>query len=239
MPNYVDLGARLLALRKMAFPSADKALSYCRSLGMPGLRAKKVTRGRLFYEVGDEIRTVHILIHGISNVIVHSFDGTTFTLYENDGFTMCGLSETFSGDMRFGATIRAKTDCCVLEIAVAPFLAAVQHDVVLANIVIGSLAQQLYFNLETNSRKVLVSKEESLVVYLYQHSRGALPLRLRTTRPALAGMLGINLRTLYRYTDKLVAAGALSLERGKLCITQENHVQLEKLYQQIMKKMAK
>ena len=57
MPNYVDLGARLLALRKMAFPSADKALSYCRSLGMPGLRAKKVTRGRLFYEVGDEIRT--------------------------------------------------------------------------------------------------------------------------------------------------------------------------------------
>ena len=225
MPNYVDLGARLLALRKMAFPSADKALSYCRSLGMPGLRAKKVTRGRLFYEVGDEIRTVHILIHGISN--------------ENEGFTMYGLSETFSGDMRFGATIRAKTDCCVLEIAVAPFLAAVQHDVVLANIVIGSLAQQLYFNLETNSRKVLVSKEESLVVYLYQHSRGALQLRLRTTRPALAGMLGINLRTLYRYTDKLVAAGALSLERGKLCITQENHIQLEKLYQQIMKKMAK
>ena len=52
-------------------------------------------------------------------------------------------------------------------------------------------------------------------------------------------MLGINLRTLYRYTDKLVAAGALSLERGKLCITQENHIQLEKLYQQIMKKMAK
>ena len=86
---------------------------------------------------------------------------------------------------------------------------------------------------------MLVSKEESLVVYLYQHSRGALPLRLRTTRPALAGMLGINLRTLYRYTDKLVAAGALSLERGKLCITQENHIQLEKLYQQIMKKMAK
>ena len=135
MPNYVDLGARLLALRKMTFPSADKALSYCRSLGVPGLRAKKVAHGRLFYEVGDEIRTVHILIHGISNVIVHSFDGTTFTLYENDGFTMYGLSETFSGDTRFGATIRAKTDCCVLEIAVAPFLAAVQHDVVLANIV--------------------------------------------------------------------------------------------------------
>ena len=152
---------------------------------------------------------------------------------------MYGLSETFSGDTRFGATIRAKTDCCVLEIAVAPFLAAVQHDVVLANIVIGSLAQQLYFNLETSSRKVLVSKEESLVVYLYQHSRGALPLRLRTTRPALAGMLGINLRTLYRYTDKLVAAGALSLDRGKPCITQENHIQLEKLYQQIMKKLAK
>ena len=189
--------------------------------------------------MGDEIRTVHILIHGISNVIVHSFDGTTFTLYENDGFTMYGLSETFSGDTRFGATIRAKTDCCVLEIAVAPFLAAVQHDVVLANIVIGSLAQQLYSNLETSSRKVLVSKEESLVVYLYQHSRGALPLRLRTTRPALAGMLGINLRTLYRYTDKLVAAGALSLDRGKPCITQENHIQLEKLYQQIMKKLAK
>ena len=98
MPNYVDLGARLLALRKMTFPSADKALSYCRSLGVPGLRAKKVAHGRLFYEVGDEIRTVHILIHGISNVIVHSFDGTTFTLYENDGFTMYGLSETFSGD---------------------------------------------------------------------------------------------------------------------------------------------
>lgn len=97
MPNYVDLGARLLALRKMTFPSADKALSYCRSLGVPGLRAKKVAHGRLFYEVGDEIRTVHILIHGISNVIVHSFDGTTFTLYENDGFTMYGLSETFSG----------------------------------------------------------------------------------------------------------------------------------------------
>lgn len=239
MPNYVDLGARLLALRKMAFPSADKALSYCRSLGVPGLRAKKVAHGRLFYEVGDEIRTVHILIHGISNVVVHSFDGTTFTLYENDGFTMYGLSETFSGDTRFGATIRAKTDCCVLEIAVTPFLAAVQHDVVLANIVIGSLAQQLYFNLETSSRKVLVSKEESLVVYLYQHRRGALPLRLRTTRPALAGMLGINLRTLYRYTDKLVAAGALSLDRGKPCITQENHIQLEKLYQQIMKKLAK
>ena len=89
MPNYVDLGARLLALRKMTFPSADKALSYCRSLGVPGLRAKKVAHGRLFYEVGDEIRTVHILIHGISNVIVHSFDGTTFTLYENDGFTAC------------------------------------------------------------------------------------------------------------------------------------------------------
>ena len=86
---------------------------------------------------------------------------------------------------------------------------------------------------------MLVSKEESLVVYLYQHIRGALPLRLRTTRPALAGMLGINLRTLYRYTDKLVAAGALSLDRGKLCITQENHIQLEKLYQQIMKKLGK
>lgn len=52
MPNYVDLGARLLALRKMTFPSADKALSYCRSLGVPGLRAKKIAHRASFLRGG-------------------------------------------------------------------------------------------------------------------------------------------------------------------------------------------
>lgn len=45
MPNYVDLGARLLALRKMTFPSADKALSYCRSLGDPACAPRRSRTG--------------------------------------------------------------------------------------------------------------------------------------------------------------------------------------------------
>ena len=97
-----------------------------------------------------------------------------------------------------------------------------------------SLASSLDYGLHLNARRLLFTRKQQLILYLHEYvSTRSIPCRLTMSRPKLAALLGINLRTLYRYTDELIAQGALSVQNGKLTVHAEHAEMLKSLADQI------
>ncbi len=187
--------------------------------------------GKSIYLAGSPVTHIYLLTKGICHVVGVSCSGQYSTLYVNDAPTQYGLLETLAGKPTYSATVlSASVDCRLLMIGADAFVEMLEQNPSAMIHILRSQAIDMDYNLDNNLRRAMLSPKERLILFLYESSStGPLPFTFQISRADLATLLAINLRTLYRYTDALVAEGALSLWRGKLCITEENLSRLHAL----------
>lgn len=188
-------------------------------------------RGESIYLAGSPVTHIYLLTKGICHVVSVSCNGQYSTLYVNEAPTQYGLLEALADKPAYSATIlSASVDCRLLMIPADTFVELLEQNPSAMIHILRSQAVDMDYNLDNNLRRAMLSPKERLILFLYESSSTSpLPFTFRISRADLATLLAINLRTLYRYTDALVAEGALSLWRGKLCITEENLARLHEL----------
>lgn len=191
--------------------------------------------GEYVYQMGNPATHVYLLVSGNCNVVCISLDGNYSTLYINEAPTQYGLMETLSERDLYSATILATSDdCSLIKIPAPLFKELLRQNPSAMMRILCSEEKIMAHNLDNNLRRVVLSHRQRLILYLYESSIiHPLPYSIKMDRTTLAATLGINLRTLYRYTDALAEKKALSIQKGKLCITKTNMHTLTQLAREI------
>ncbi len=146
--------------------------------------------------------------------------------------------QLFSGKRVFSASTSAVDRCFFAAVPKAAFLEALSADPLLSGFMPHYFARLIEAAGAINSYRLLTTKYETVLLYLYAQRRDRkLPAMLPITRGALAKLLGVSLRTLFRCTDRLQAEGCVCIRRGRLVITEacrkNLHLAAQDIYRRI------
>lgn len=214
-------------------PDCAQCLFALQHAGCPAVM-RTYKAGEAIYHATAKVSSIFILIQGCCHVISTSSDGQYSTIYVNSTPTIFGLTELLNGRAQYTASVIANTSCKMLLLPNNSLLDLVGDDPRALLYLLRSLASSLDYGLHLNARRLLFTRKQQLILYLHEYvSTRSIPCRLTMSRPKLAALLGINLRTLYRYTDELIAQGALSVQNGKLTVHAEHAEMLKSLADQI------
>ncbi len=198
------------------------------------IKLRRYHAGKSIYFVDSDSKYIYILLSGICHVISTSAEGRYSTIYVNTPPIVFGLTEALNDRRQYTASIIAASDCQLVEIPSDIFLNSIRNHPAVLFRLLQSQAATMEYSLNSIAQRLLFSKKEQLILYLYDSAvMSELPHSIPLSRPKLSALLGINLRTLYRYTDSLIALRALSTRDGKLCILCENWEVLQQLASKI------
>ena len=204
----------------------------------PGLRARRVKRGERILHAGFPIRSVRIMLSGRCHVLTISRDGRSFIAYVNEGFQIYGLTELLCGGEAFSASITAEEDCLFAEADARRFCALLENSGGFSGVVLRYLASLVERAMQTSVRRRFAGGYEAVLLYLHERVRQETPpVSVRINRRVLSELLGLNLRTLYRYFDRLEAEGYAVREHGRLALDGRALGKLEAAAREIYERM--
>lgn len=206
--------------------------------GINGVLLRRMNPGGLVANAGDPIRSVYVLLSGRCHILASSGDGRRFVTYDNGELEIYGLTEMLAGKNVFSASITAVEECRFALIEWKAFLHLLEHDISAANYTLRYLGRLVENAGEISSRRLLTTKYESIVLYFHTLCQNRqLPYVVPLSRPALAELLGVSLRSLFRYTDRLSAGGYIEVRNGRIMITEENNRNLRVAAQEIYRRV--
>ncbi len=200
----------------------------------PGLRARRVKRGERILHAGFPIRSVRIMLSGRCHVLTISRDGRSFNANVNHGIQIYGLTEL----QAFSASITAEEDCLFAEADARRFCALLENGGGFSGVVLRYLASLVERAMQTSVRRRFAGGYEAVLLYLHERVRQETPpVSVRINRRVLSELLGLNLRTLYRYFDRLEAEGYAVREHGRLALDGRALGKLEAAAREIYERM--
>jgi len=230
--------ARFLEATEQAGNKIDWETAACELSGIDGVQLRRVKPGSLVANAGDSIRNVCVLLSGRCHILASSGDGRRFVTYDNRELQIYGLTELLAGKNAFSASITAVEECRFALIEREAFLHLLAHDISAANYTLRYLGRLVENAGEISSRRLLTTKYESVVLYFHALCQNQpLPYVVPLNRPALAELLGVSLRSLFRYTDRLSADGYIEIWNGRITITEENGRNLRAAAQEIYRRV--
>lgn len=132
-----------------------------------------------------------------------------------------GLLEYLTEVPAYTAFVVADTPCVLFRIAASDYIPLIQNNSELCFRTLIIMGKVSHLNMERAERQRIFPQIDILGHYLYIQARYETPYTCPLTRKVLADELSINLRTLYRYLDKMEEQGYLILRHGKIVIEQQ------------------
>lgn len=188
-------------------------------------------RGAAVLHSGFPITRLYILLGGLCAATVYSEEGDSATADLMEPVQVFGVSELLQGSRIFHASIYAASDDCRLLSCPAPvFLSLLDDSLPLSRRMVRYLAQLMVRSMNRERERAFGSPRLAVAGFLYSASAAEpLPFTLRITRKEMAERLNLNLRTLYRHLSALREDGMLDIERGKIVVTEDAFLKLERL----------
>ena len=211
------------------YDQRDPASAF-RPLLPPSVRLLKLPKGAAFINSGLPVTRVYLLLAGKCHIVKYSADGKGVIADTMYPIQMFGLYELLGRVPAYRATVTTAAASVLLDIPADYFLDGLRGDMQTAMLVMEYLAGVMERSIALSDRKLFNSDLQNLVLYFCQQCYGqTLPYTVPASRKTISEEVNINLRTLYRYLDKLKQRDCLSVVRGKLVISEEQHARLEQL----------
>jgi len=178
--------------------------------------AERVLRagGYLWHE-GDAGRQVVLLIEGSLDILHNTDDGEIVVLRTVEESAVLGEMSCLEGTSH-SATVRARTDCRLLQMSADIFRQLVRSHPELLEELLKSQSERL----RTMTRRVTVlafeSVQERLVQYLLAHSTEGPDSVIHTTHQELAERIAATRESITKALGALSRQGALQLSRGRI-----------------------
>lgn len=226
---------RLLQTAFVRSYTCQEALKVFEPFVGPSVRMVTLKQGELCMSGGMPVDKISLLVAGKCYIVKYSIDGKRIIADTMHPVQFFGLYELLRREPVYEATVTAATPCVLLEFPAQEFSRWIYGDNTIALLALEYLAGLIQNNYRRNDRNLFNSGMENLLIYIHQYATGRkLPAVLPVERKMMSEELGINLRTLYRYISRLKQEGLISIERGKISVTQEQFAQLDKLVSQIL-----
>lgn len=191
-------------------------------------------KGELIIQQNSPVKYVYFLLKGsasVVNSISWANNEIIDTLLPLD---ILGLVELLNDQPDYTAYVIAETPCVLLRVSIELFLSIIKEDGLLCFDTLRILGKVTEHNMNRAETNAIFQPSDRLGHYLYLKAIGHLPYTYPHTRKKLADDLYINLRSLYRHIDAMQKNGYLSIERGKIVITDAQFDKLHERYGSII-----
>ncbi len=184
---------------------------------------------------GDTVDYLYILLTGKASILNNASWGYEIIVDFVEPLHILGFVEHLNDIAAYTAHVVAETECCLLKISAQRFSEIIKSNVDLCYQTLVLQGACTLANMYRSEMKCMIHSRDILGNHLY-HLVGTnpLPYIYPYTRQSLSAELHINLRTLYRYMNTLKKQGYLSLNHGKIMITDENFEKLHLRYNELI-----
>lgn len=193
----------------------------------PHIRILQLGTGTTFINSGLTLGKIYLLLSGKCYIVKYSVDGKSIIADTMYPIQLFGLYEMLHHTDNYRATVTAASECCLLEISAPYFRSCLEADIQTALLTLEYLAGVMEESISKSDRTLFHTALQNLVLYLHRQCQGLeRPCVLPISRRTMSEELNINLRTLYRYLDRLKEENLISVNRGKISIDGEQYARL-------------
>ncbi len=202
------------------------------------IQVKTYEPGEYIIKKGSHDNNLFIILEGICNATNRYDVGQHTILYKLTAFDVSGLSELFDENESRATSLIANTSVRALVLP---------HDLVLESFgkkqiftvwTIKSILNRLHLSFALNKECSSYPSDLSVITYLLHsyhfYIKNYPPgytgyVRLDESRQEMAGLMGLNIRTVNRAIKVFKANGCILIDRGKISIDQKGYVILSNL----------
>ncbi len=190
---------------------------------------KTYKKGETMLQLGDGVDRILLTVKGQCNIIKYSPRGKAVIVEELHPAQLLGLYETLASIDNYQAVVVANSKVIALQFSAEYIKESMNEHSGLSVLIAGYLAKLLSSTATKNQNTLLYSGIENLIIYLHNHCTDKkLPHTINTDREKMANTLNINLRTLYRYLDRLEQEGYIKKENRKIVIEKTHLAKMAK-----------
>ena len=187
-------------------------------------------RQDMIIQQNDPVKYVYFFLKGTASVvnsISWANNEVVDTLVPLD---ILGLVELLNDQPEYTAYVIAETSCVVFRVPVELFQQIIKENGNLCYETLRVLGKITEHNMNRAETNAIFHPYDRLGHFMYLNASGHLPYTYPHTRKKLAEDLYINLRTLYRHIETMEKDGFLSIQKGKIVITEEHFQHLFERY---------
>lgn len=221
--NEIDEGRRdyLLDFFKDIPPEIERYIS-----------KTKVIKGRYILKSGDPNSTVYFLLKGKVSAESFTQNGQIYSFMDFSKMHTLGDFELFCKSDTYCASILADEDCYLLKLPTKyywlwikddPYALCLRLSNILSVMTFERILDRSYLQLGSMDRLVM------LLISFYERDfiTGRGSYKVRYTQEELAARIGVNLRSVQRNVASLAANEYISLNKGKIVISEEQYEKIK------------
>lgn len=189
----------------------------------------EVEKGRNFIVQGEECRYVYVLLRGRAKGIDMQVQGKVYVFKEFLPGRVLGEFECMSGISEYAITIQAASDCTFWVIPAAVYVRWMRQDGNALFLRTQRLLLELTYQTRENRKYLLLNCSERLMTYFqeqYEKRQENGEAVIGKSRSEISNATGFCTKTINRNVKKLQEQGYISVEAGKICVS---NVQYERM----------
>ncbi len=196
------------------------------------MSCKTFQKEEYLIRAGYDCTTVYIILSGNVAGLDYQKQGKAYYFMDFAKMYVVGDFEVFGDIPQYGVSICATQHCSVLTLSGACYLAWVRHDENALFLRIKNIMSMLIFETKNERELIFMNCKERLAKYLaeaYEHKHGQSCERYKVdkTQPELSDRIGYNVRSVQRSIAALEKERLVSVENGKIVLTQEQYLKLK------------
>lgn len=204
---------------------------------MPEAIAKEISyievkKNEMLLFAGDPCETIFIILKGNVIGIDHQKMGQAYSFMDFTKMYIVGDFEIFGDCSEYSVSIRTTQDCKLLKISAKNYLNWIRHDENALFLRLKNILTTLPFERKIDREYLHMGCKNRLInflVRLYEKDKTDKmdKIKVRKTQDELADKVGFNKRSVQRSIASLEKENLVSIENGKMTISQEQYLKLK------------
>lgn len=183
----------------------------------------------------DPVNYFYLLLSGKVSVVNSVSWGYERVVDYIEPLQILGLVEYLNQIPIYTAYVITETPCTLIRMSAEKYIRIIQSDALLCYHTLVLMGESSQTNMNTSELKSMIHPRDMLGHHLFHlASDSKRPYTFPKTRISLSEDLHMNLRTLYRYLEKLQSLGYLKLLHGKIVIDEVSYSNMKTRYQELI-----
>lgn len=189
---------------------------------------KSVKKNTYVMQMGEPVKKIMILLTGQCHIVKYDNTGNRIITDSMKPVQLFGLYEMLNHMPSYSASIVSAENAVFLVIPSSILMKQLESDIKSTLLVARYLSSLTEYSFRQRNSEKFLSEYENLLLYLYRKTFGKkAPVSLKLNRKTMSEELNINLRTLYRYLNKLKEENQISIIHSLIVLSDEQLRMLE------------
>ena len=223
---------RLLPAEKRKY--LEEMFAKCPDYVVRSAECVRIPSKKSFILAGEKCNCVYILLRGKARALDYQKSGNLYAFKEFYPSDIMGDYESLGKAKEYVISISTVTSCEMLVIPTAIYLKWMGEDNQALMIRMEHLMQALIRETKESRKYLFLNSRERLLLFLieeYEEYDGVKTLKIKKTQEEIAERLGVDKRTVQRSIKDLKEEEMISLESGKILISETHYFRMKEYEQ--------